>query len=106
MEEDSIILLQIGNKFQTTVLYSEGYKIEFLKKPPSFSGIRHTEIPKDPEKRNIILKEVKSLLEKKNAKEIVEPQNSDAWFYSTIFIVPKQLGGFRAILNLRKLTNL
>lgn len=48
------------------------------------------------------MEEVKSLLEK-NAIEIVEPQNSDAGFYSTIFIVPKQSGGFRAILNLRKL---
>lgn len=82
---------------------SEGYKIEFLKKPPSFLGIfRHTEISKDPEKRNIILEEVKPLLEK-NAIEIVDPQNSNVGFYLTIFIVPKQSGGFQAILNLRKL---
>lgn len=67
-----------------------------------FSGVRHTEIPRDPEKRNIIYGEVKSLLEK-NAIEMVEPQNSDAGFYSTIFIVPKQSGRFRAILNLKKL---
>lgn len=48
------------------------------------------------------MEEVKSLLEK-NAIEIVDPQNSNAGFYSTIFIVPKQSGGFRAIPNLRKL---
>ena len=71
-------------------------------KPPSFTGIRQTEIPKDPEKRRVILEEIKSLLDK-NAIEIVDPKDSNTGFYSTIFTVPKQTGGFRAILNLRKL---
>lgn len=48
ISEDSFILRVL----------SEGYKIEFLKKPPLFSGIRHTDNPKDPEKRNIILEEI------------------------------------------------
>lgn len=58
---------------------------------------------KGPRKKKHYLGGSKVSPRKKNAKEIVEPQNSDAGFYSTIFIVPKQLGGFRAILNLRKL---
>lgn len=63
---------------------------------------RHFQAHRNSKGRNIILEEVKSLLEK-NAIEIVDPQNSNVGFYSTIFIVPKQSGGFQAILNLRKL---
>ena len=40
---------------------------------------------------------MKSLLEK-NAIETVNPRDSQVGFYSTIFIVPKQSGGFRAKL--------
>lgn len=55
---------QISDDSSILRVLSEGYKIEFLEKPPSFSGVRHAEIPKDAEK-NIILEEVRSLLEKK-----------------------------------------
>ena len=56
--------------------YSEGYKLEFLKKP-AFRGIKHTCVP--PDQIGLISLEIESLLKKK-AIEKVSTKDAKAGF--------------------------
>ncbi len=57
-------------------------------------------LPKDPEKEQVLLKEVQSMLEK-NAIEIVE--NTGRGFYSHLFVRKKKTGGLRPVIDLKRL---
>ena len=80
-------------------IIKEGYKLEFLQKPP-FLGVKKTVIPHA--QKHCLLKEVNDLLEK-NAIEHVANQENQTGFYSTFFLVPKKSGKMRPIINLRPL---
>lgn len=80
---------------------ARGYRIQFWRRPPPFSGVLPT-IVKDPVQANILAEEVATLLQK-NAIKKVSTSEQQAGFYSIYFLVPKKDGGLRPILDLRRL---
>ena len=76
-----------------------GYKLEFIKKPPQ-TGIRQTSVPS--KNFELLNAEVAELLGK-DAIEMVPLNEIHAGFYSTFFLVPKQNGKLRPVINLRPL---
>ena len=82
---------------------SQGYNIQFRRRPPVHSGIRMT-IMKDPTKSQALREEVATLLEK-NAIEELDLRTQQGGFYSLYFLVTKKDGGFRPILDLRRLNS-
>lgn len=81
---------------------SEGYRIEFTSSPPTQLGVRKTPLPRDLSKRDLLLNEVSSLLEK-NAISPLVPPYEEGGFWSTFFLAPKRTGDWRPILNLKPL---
>ncbi|MCG7876485.1 MAG: reverse transcriptase domain-containing protein [Candidatus Thiodiazotropha endolucinida] len=77
----------------------EGYKLEFVQKPPQ-SGIRETSVPR--KNLDILNAEVAELL-RKDAIEPVPMNEKEHGFYSTFFLVPKKNGKMRPVINLRPL---
>ena len=80
-------------------IVKEGYKLEFVKKPP-FLGIKETKM--NIKDMDILNTEIKNLLEK-NAIETVPKAQSQCGFYSTLFLVPKKTGDLRPVINLKPL---
>jgi hypothetical protein len=80
-------------------IVTNGYKIEFCTEPFQIHP-RITLVPKLLEKREIIQKEVNSLLENGAIRPVQEIQGE---FISTIFLVSKKTGGMRPIINLKPL---
>ncbi|KAI2658754.1 Transposon Ty3-G Gag-Pol polyprotein [Labeo rohita] len=76
-----------------------GYRIQFGA-PPPFNGVFPTVV--SPEQGLVMEQEVETLL-RKEAIEVVPPQDGESGFYSRYFIVPKKDGGLRPILDLRLL---
>ena len=81
---------------------SEGYRIEFMSNPPAQRGLRETPLLRDLSKRNLLLGEVASLLEK-NAITPLAPPYEKGGFWSTFFLPLKRTGDWRPILNLKPL---
>lgn len=79
-------------------LIREGYKMEFIRKPP-FRGIKETFV--SVRQAVSIEKEIDSLL-CKNAIERVQQQDVMNGFYSTLFLVPKKNGEMRPVRSLNK----
>ncbi|XP_030272800.1 uncharacterized protein LOC115581658 [Sparus aurata] len=80
---------------------STGYRIQFRRRPPPFSGVRMTTV-RDPVQEKILAGEIATLLQK-DAIMRVEPSEQLAGFYSLYFLVSKKDGGLRPILDLRRL---
>ncbi|KAL0161734.1 hypothetical protein M9458_045459, partial [Cirrhinus mrigala] len=78
----------------------KGYSIQFGAPPPPFDGVFPTVV--GPEQALVMEQEVVSLL-RKEAIEVVPPQDRESGFYSRYFIVPKKDGGLRPIIDLRRL---
>ena len=79
---------------------TRGYRIEFTSKPPTTSKVWWTETPKNPSRREDLERGLQSMLDKKAIREIpVSPDTPG--FYSPIFLVAKESGGWRPILNLK-----
>ncbi|KAI2665226.1 Exocyst complex protein exo70 [Labeo rohita] len=78
----------------------KGYSIQFGAPPPSFNGVFSTLV--GPKQALVMEQEVETLL-RKEAIEVVPPQDRESRFYSRYFIVPKKDGGLRPILDLRRL---
>jgi len=78
-----------------------GYRIQFWRRPPSFSGI-HLTVVKNPVQAEILSKEIAALLRKKAITQL-QPNEQHTGFYSNYFLVPKKDGGLRPILDLRHL---
>lgn len=79
---------------------SQGLTIEFMGRPPSrfLSG----SIPSSPDLYRHLSDEISHLLEIRAIEPVPESQRHSG-FYSTLFLVPKNSGGWRAILNLKGL---
>ncbi|KAI2664274.1 Transposon Ty3-G Gag-Pol polyprotein [Labeo rohita] len=77
-----------------------GYRIQFSASPPPFNGVFPTVV--SPEQGLVMEQEVDTLL-RKEAIEVVPPQDRESGFYSWYFIVPKKDGGLRPILDLKLL---
>ncbi|KAL0161741.1 hypothetical protein M9458_045466, partial [Cirrhinus mrigala] len=78
----------------------KGYAIQFGAPPPPFDGVFPTLV--GPEQALVMEQEVETLL-RKEAIEVVPPQDRESGFYSRYFIVPKKDGGLRPIIDLRRL---
>ena len=79
---------------------SRGYRIEFTAKPPTTSRVWWTETPKNPSRRADLERGLQSMLDKQAIREIpVSPETPG--FYSPIFLVAKESGSWRLILNLK-----
>ncbi|KAI2655602.1 Transposon Ty3-G Gag-Pol polyprotein [Labeo rohita] len=79
-----------------------GYRIQFGALPPPFNGVFPTVV--SPEQDLVMEQEVETLL-RKEAIEVVPPQDRESGFYSRYFVVPKKDGGLRPILDLRLLNH-
>ncbi|KAL0194632.1 hypothetical protein M9458_008204, partial [Cirrhinus mrigala] len=78
----------------------KGYAIQFGAPPPPFDGVFPTLV--GPEQALVMEQEVETLL-RKEAIEVVPPQDRESGFYSRYFIVPKKDGGLRPIIDLHQL---
>ena len=80
---------------------ARGYKLQFRRRPPPFLRVRMT-VVRDPVQARALAEEVSTLLQK-GAITKVSSTDQNAGFYSTYFLVTKKDGGFRPILDLRRL---
>ena len=80
---------------------SKGYTLQFRRRPPTFCGIRMS-VVKDSAKSLALSRELETLLDK-DAIEPIEWHTRLNEFYSVYFLILKKDGGFRPILDLRKL---
>ncbi|KAI2662194.1 2-oxoisovalerate dehydrogenase subunit beta, mitochondrial [Labeo rohita] len=78
----------------------KGYAIQFGAPPPPFDRVFPTLV--GPEQALVMEQEVETLL-RKEAIEVVPPQDRESGFYSRYFIVPKKDGGLRPIIDLHRL---
>ena len=79
---------------------TKGYRIEFTGNPPRTREPRCTPIPRNQARRQDLERGLESMLEKRAIREI--PFHADIpGFYSPIFLVAKESGGWRPILNLK-----
>ena len=77
-----------------------GWKLEFNSRPPMSLPTRPPPQTMGREKRLALQQEVLSLLRK----GAIEPvRDRQAGFYSNLFVVKKQDGGFRPVINLKGL---
>ena len=91
--------LVTSNKFVLETVY-RGYRIKFTAKPPTTSRVWWTETHKNPSRREDLERGLQSMLDKQAIREIpVSPETPG--FYSPIFLVAKESGGWRPILNLK-----
>lgn len=81
-------------------ILTSGLTLSFIRLPPVTSTPRAVQLPGDPTRRQILLDEVAALLDK-NALERVD--QSDPGFFSHLFTVPKKSGGFRPVIDLKRL---
>ncbi|KAL0195429.1 hypothetical protein M9458_009001, partial [Cirrhinus mrigala] len=77
-----------------------GYRIQFGAPPPPFNRVFTTVV--SPGQGLVMEQEVETLL-RKEAIEVVPPQDRESGFYSRYFIVLKKDGGLHPILDLRLL---
>lgn len=78
----------------------DGYRLE-LTRIPFLSAVPWAfPVPNDPDLARLVKAEVDQMLDK-GAIEVVE--DGSPGFYSPIFLVPKKTGGWRPVLNLRRL---
>ena len=76
---------------------ARGYRLELVRQPPS------TPLPRQPQlsvaQQEILDQEVHNLLQKR----AIEECHDQGGFYSSLFIIPKKDGGWRTIINLKRL---
>ena len=79
---------------------TKAYRIEFTGNPPRTTEARCTPIPRNQTKRRNLEQGLESMLDNRAIREI--PRATDVpGFYSPIFLVAKESGGWRPILNLK-----
>ena len=83
-------------------IVQKGLKLKFLSTPKQ-EGLKITKF-KSVEQNEVVRKEVEELL-KKQAIERVPNSQIGTGYYNTFFLVTKKDGGFRTILNLKKLNS-
>ena len=92
-------LLVTSDKFVLETV-SRGYRIKFTAKPPTTSRVWWTETRKNLSRREDLERGLQSMMDKQCIREIpVSPETPR--FYSPIFLVAKESGGWRPILNLK-----
>lgn len=85
---------------------SQGFRITFTSPPPRRCRVRVTPLPRETDKRDALLKELKDLLTKKAVVRVqgsVQYLSEKEGYFSTFFLTPKKSGSWRPILNLKPL---
>ena len=72
-----------------------GHHLQLRSHPPLFRHFWHFNVMAAAAHHPVIQKEVDELL----AKGAIEPSSGGAGFYSSMFVVPKHIGGLHPILN-------
>jgi hypothetical protein len=84
---------------------NQGLLIEFAVRPPVSTEIVETQIPQGPESE-FLTQEIESLVKKRAVERVNDSVlKNHPGFSSRIFLVPKVSGGWRMILNLKKLNS-
>ncbi len=83
-------------------IIKRGYSLQFARRPPRFSGVVSTSV--HGENARVLRSEVMTLLEK-GAIEMVPPALSESGFTAVTFLIPRNDGGLRPILDLRRLNH-
>jgi ribonuclease HI len=83
-------------------LIAEGYQLQFVSLPPLTSNPREVVPPKDLSRLQALTKQV-LLLEEKQAIQQVDPKTLG--FYSHVFVVPKNSGDWRLVIDLKSLNS-
>ena len=94
---------QLQNATWHVQLISQGLTLKFLKAPPLTCVPIEIKLPVNLTRRQVLLQEVNSLLEKQ-ALELVSDRSPG--FYSHLFTVPKRSGGFRPVIDLKCLNSM
>ena len=81
-------------------LLSQGLTLQFVQMPPLSVSPIAIKLPLNVLKRQVLLQEIQSLLDKE-AIEVVSDRSPG--FYSHLFTVPKRSGGFRPVVDLKRL---
>jgi hypothetical protein len=89
------------DKFILNII-KNGYAIEFSSTPPVSNFQPTLTLPHPEINQETMLTEIRKLVEK-GAVEEVPTQQRGKGFYSNLFLVTKKSGGFRPVLNLKKL---
>ena len=81
-------------------IIQKGYapKLTHSNIPPNLN--KKTQLPKNPQKRRALLEEIESLLTKRAIKRVYTKRHL---VISPVFLTPKRKGGFRMVLNVKKL---
>ena len=80
-----------------------GCTLEFKGKPPlGPPALRERQLPKD--QTTALEEEIIALVQKQAIKKLLPPFG-DQGFYSDVFVVPKKDGGWRPIINLKRLNS-
>lgn len=85
---------------------SQGFRITFTSPHPRRCRVRVTPLPRETDKRDALLKELKDLLTKKAVVRVqgsVQYLSEKEGYFSTFFLTPKKSGSWRPILNLKPL---
>ena len=85
-----------SNRFVLNMVW--GHHLQLRSRPPLFCNFQHFNVKVPAAHHPVIQKEVDELL----AKGAIEPSSGGAGFYSSVFVVPKHIGGLRPILNLKR----
>ncbi|KAL0153640.1 hypothetical protein M9458_051055 [Cirrhinus mrigala] len=80
---------------------TQGYRLEFITRPP-LSRVLTVSSTSSHSEEQALLKEIKTLLEKEAIQEL-RLDEAQTGFCSRYFLVPKKIGTFRPILDLRGL---
>ena len=86
-----------GTSWQVRLL-SQGLRLPFVNFPPLTHVPSAIKLPLNVAKRQVLLKEVESLLRKEALEVVPDPSPG---FYSHLFTVPKRSGGFRPVIDLK-----
>ena len=80
-----------------------GCTLEFKSKPPlGPPALRERQLPKD--QTTALEEEIIALVQKQAIKKLLPPFGNQG-FYSDVFVVPKKDGGWRPIINLKRLNS-
>jgi len=82
-----------------TRLLSSGLHWHWVQAPPVTDQPQFIVLPLDPIRRGILLTEIKALVDKR----ALVPADPSPGFYSHLFVVPKNNGGFRPVIDLKRL---
>jgi hypothetical protein len=84
---------------------TRGYRPSFLTKPPLSVKVRPFSLPRNREKKKLLLGEIVALVQKRALVRVPLRSLREPAFYSLLFLVPKTSGGFRPVVDVSRLND-